>query len=768
MKSTHINWPALIISGQFTSENDEGFRLRELEAQLTEAQHLSVIPSFSYEDGYEIFRSRADLGCIIVDWDIPKETPKEKMSPIDIVRLIRKRNKKVPILLLTERTGVGNIPAETLEDISECLWKTADTVQFLSGRIERHILDYVNEVCPPFFGELVKYANEFKYAWHTPGHMGGLGFLRSPAGAAFFKFFGENMLRSDLSISVPELGSLLDHDGVTGDAEKNSAKVFGADQSYYVLNGTSNANQIIWRSQLVRDDIAFVDRNCHKSLNYSMVITDAFPVYMIPRRNSRGIIGPVRLSEFAPSFIRKKIKENALIPKSLKKDKAKMSALTNSTYDGICYNVTKIKKTLEKSVENLHFDEAWYAYAHFHPIYKNHYGMTDEKLDKNHPPVFCSQSTHKLLTALSQASMIHIKNGGEVKVSADEFNESYMMHGSTSPQYTMIASLDVATRMMQDHGSVLMDDIIKEAIHLRKNVARVAKELKKKAKDDWFFDMWQPKKVKVKGKMVNFENVSTDYLASHQDAWVLSKSNNWHGFGDIEDNFVMLDPIKLTFTTPGITDKGKMAPEGIPASIVTNYLIDKGIVCEKTDYYSFLLLNSLGTTEAKQGTLLSAMIGFKRLYDKNAPLDEVFPELVKSYPERYKDVGLKDHALNMHKYFKKHAILEMMQAAFEVIPDQVMKPAEAYHEVVRKNVEYVELEKMMGRTPAVMMVPYPPGIPIMMGGEVMNKKASPIFEYLKRRQDFENEFPGYESDIHGVEREESGGKKYFKTLCVKK
>ena len=195
--------------------------------------------------------------------------------------------------------------------------------------------------------------------------------------------------------------------------KKNSARVFGADQTYYVLNGTSNVNQIIWRSQLVRDDIAFVDRNCHKSLNYAMVITDAYPVYMIPRRNKRGIIGPVRLSEFSPESIRRKIREDALIPEELKGNEVKMSALTNSTYDGVCYNVVNIKRQLEKSVENLHFDEAWYAYARFHPMYKDHYGMTDDELDENHPPIFCSHSTHKLLTAFSQASMLHIKNGGQ-------------------------------------------------------------------------------------------------------------------------------------------------------------------------------------------------------------------------------------------------------------------------------------------------------------------------------------------------------------------
>lgn len=288
MSTTEISWPILIISGQFNEPNDEGFRLRELEEELINKQHCRMIPSLTYEDGYKIFCSRADFGCIVIDWDIPFENIQEKLKAIEIVRRMRKRNKKVPILLLTDCVEMGGISTETLEDINECIWKRGDTIPFLAGRIEKHLLDYVEKVYPPFFGKLVTYASEYKYAWHTPGHMGGMGFLRSPAGAAFFKFFGENVLRADLSVSVPELGSLLDHSGVTGDAEKNSAKTFGADQTYYVLNGTSNANQIIWRSQVTRDDIAFVDRNCHKSLNYAMVITDAFPIYMIPRRNKRG------------------------------------------------------------------------------------------------------------------------------------------------------------------------------------------------------------------------------------------------------------------------------------------------------------------------------------------------------------------------------------------------------------------------------------------------------------------------------------------------
>lgn len=766
MKITKHQWPLLIISGQFNMPNDEGFRLNELVHELEEVQQCSVIPSFTYEDAKEIFISRADIGVVIVDWDLPEEDDHELMSAQELITFMRGRNKTVPILLLTDRLETEDIPVDVLKKINGYLWKTADTIEFLSGRIETHLLEYIKSVYPKFFGMLVKYSEEYKYAWHTPGHMGGEGFLRSPAGVALFKFFGENTMRSDLSISVPELGSLLDHEGVVGDAEKFSAHVFGADYTYYILNGTSNVNQVIWRSQVLPDDIAFVDRNCHKSLNYAMVITNAFPIYMIPRRNKRGIIGPVRLSEFSPETIAKKILDSKLIPEKLKKNLPKMSALTNSTYDGVCYNVVNIKKELERSVANLHFDEAWYAYARFHPMYKNHFGMSDDD-NANHPPIFCSHSTHKLLTAFSQASMLHIKNGSSVKINPDEFNESYMMHGSTSPQYSMIASLDVATKMMHDNGQIMFNDMIVEAIQLRKKVVSLLNDLRAEDSNDWFFGMWQPKTLVINGKEHRFENVEAEVLAATQSAWVMSKNNSWHGFEDMEDDYAMLDPIKLTFTTPGIDDEGNMADEGIPAGIVTNYLIDKGIVCEKTDYYSFLLLHSLGTTKGKQGTLLAELFKFKELYDRNAPLREVFPELTSAYPEAYGNVGLKTHCNDIHKYFKEHKLLESMQKAFQVIPDQVMRPAEAYHKVVGKQVEYVELKDMMNRVPAVMVVPYPPGIPIIMGGEILNEKAKPIFDYLQKRQDFENIFPGYQSDIHGVERIEKNGKKYFRTMCIK-
>ena len=124
--------------------------------------------------------------------------------------------------------------------------------------------DYLENLLPPFFKALTRHAERSAYSWHTPGHAGGVGFLKSPVGYALHEFFGENTVRSDLSVSVPELGSLLDHTGPVKAAEAYAAKVFGADHTYFVTNGTSTANKIVWHSMAGRGDLVIVDRNCHK------------------------------------------------------------------------------------------------------------------------------------------------------------------------------------------------------------------------------------------------------------------------------------------------------------------------------------------------------------------------------------------------------------------------------------------------------------------------------------------------------------------------
>lgn len=770
--TSYKNWPILVLSQKQNAKSEKVSYQKEIFQMLETKFDCTLLKTASCAEAAQIFQSRADLGGILVCYNISENTG---YSPFFIeaeafMHNVYKQNEHLPLILLTNDAQPNDMPSDILDIIDDFIWINSNTLQFLAGRIADHLQRYLNFIYPKFFGKLIAYADKYKYAWHTPGHMGGAGFLRSPAGTAFYKYYGENTLRSDLSISVSELGSLLDHSGVTGEAEKNSAKVFGADQTYYVLNGTSNANQIIWTSQVGKNDLALLDRNCHKSLNYAMVRTDALPVYMTPRRNHLGIIGPVRLSEFTEASIRKKLKESPLIDEKYKEAPIRMMALTNSTYDGLCYNVKTIRRALSPRIERLHFDEAWFAYANFHPIYAEHYGLAkidnDEELkDKEVPLTFCSQSTHKLLTALSQSSMLHIHNGSRLKVDPVIFNESYMMFASTSPQYSMIASLDTATKMMQDQGYLLNHRIICDAIEIRKKMAKIYKEAKERG--EWAFKLWQPEQVEVGGSMVNFEDMDTEYLASHQEPWILSAKNNWHNFKDIEDNYVMLDPIKLTITTPGISYDGRPEDFGVPASIVARFLIDYNIVCEKSDYYSFLLLNSIGTDRAKQGALLTALFQFRHAYKNNASLSDVLPELAEKYPHTYGDIGLADHCQAMHKFFSENKILEIMQSACEKLPEPAITPHEAYEHVVRGDAELVDLHEISGRIPAVMVVPYPPGIPIIMGGEKI-KKGSMILKYLTILEKFENTFPGYESEIHGVERYEKNGRKFFRILCLKK
>ena len=306
-----------------------------------------------------------------------------------------------------------------------------------------------------------------------------MAFTKSPVGSAFHQFYGENTLRSDLSISVPELGSLLDHTGPIKDAEEEAARNFGADHTFFVTNGTSTANKIVWHGTVARGDVVFVDRNCHKSLLHALIMTGAVPVYFTPSRNAHGIIGPISLDQFTPESLQQRIAANPLASQAYKAgSKPRIAVVTNSTYDGLCYNAEKIADEIGSAVDFLHFDEAWYAYAAFHPFYENHYGMAKGKPREQDAIIFTTHSTHKLLAAFSQASMIHVRNSAQRDLDAERFNESFMMHTSTSPHYGVIAACDVASKMMEgEAGSSLVQEMHDEAIAFRRAMLHVRDDL---------------------------------------------------------------------------------------------------------------------------------------------------------------------------------------------------------------------------------------------------------------------------------------------------
>jgi arginine/lysine/ornithine decarboxylase len=603
---------------------------------------------------------------------------------------------------------------------------------------------------PPLAAALMKFSQVYEYSWHTPGHAGGTAFLKSPVGRIFFDYFGENLLRSDLSISVGSLGSLLDHTGPIGEHEKYAARVFGAHRTYCVTNGTSMSNRVIFMASVGRDQIALCDRNCHKSIEHSLVMSGAIPTYVVPLRNRYGIIGPIPPERLEKHAIAAAIAANPLAAGDAG-GRAVYSVVTNSTYDGLCYDARRVEELLDSSVDRIHFDEAWYGYARFNPLYRHRHAMRGDPADHTGPTVFATHSTHKLLAALSQASFLHVRDGRSAIPHA-RFNEAFMMHASTSPLYPIIVSNDITAAMMDGPGGItLTNESIQEAVAFRQTMGRVHREFADKGQ--WFFSAWNSDTVKERktGRALRFEDAPAARLAGDPDCWVLHPNDQWHGFGDIEDGFCMLDPIKVSIVTPGVSETGHLEDRGIPATLVTAYLHHRGVEVEKTTDFTILFLFSIGITKGKWGTLLNALLQFKRDYDQNAPLADVLPSLVASHPGAYAHVGLRDLADRMFAQLHETAQTEWLAQAFSTLPTPVVTPRAAYQRLVRDEIEPVRLDDLADRVLATSVVPYPPGIPLLMPGEATGSSHGPFLSYLRALCAWDQRFPGFGHDTHGVE-----------------
>ena len=332
------------------------------------------------------------------------------------------------------------------------------------------------------------------------------------------------------------------------------------------------------------------------------------------------------------------------------------AVVTNSTYDGLCYDVNRVVEELAKSVPRVHFDEAWYAYAKFHPIYRGRFAMDVPDDMPDRPAIFSVQSTHKMLAAFSMGSMVHIKLSPRAPLEFDQFNESFMMHGTTSPFYPLIASLDVAAAMMDEPaGPTLMDETIQDAISFRKAMSSIAHRLRiaESNGDGWFFRLYQPELVIDPRTQVSyiFEEAPDSLLGTESSCWTLKPGEDWHGYqdDDIRDDYCMLDPAKVTILTPGVNAQGVVGDWGIPAAVLTEFLDGRRVEIARTGDYTVLVLFSVGTSKGKWGSLLENLFEFKRLYDSEAPLEEALPDLVERYPLRYRNSTLKEVSDEMHR-----------------------------------------------------------------------------------------------------------------------
>ncbi len=434
-----FRFPIVIIDEDFRSENTSGLGIRAL-AEAIDKEGFEVLGVTSYGDLSQFAQQQSRASAFILSIDDEEFTGGPDLDPAVLnlrkfIEEIRRKNADIPIYLYGETRTSQHLPNDILRELHGFIHMFEDTPEFVARHIIREARATSTALQPPFFKALMDYAEDGSYSWHCPGHSGGVAFLKSPVGQMFHQFFGENMLRADVCNAVEELGQLLDHTGPVAQSERNAARIFNADHCFFVTNGTSTSNKMVWHHTVAPGDVVVVDRNCHKSILHAIIMTGAIPVFLTPdaqplrhhrpdpaeRVRARGDPGarspPIRCSR-------------ASTPKTVK---PRIMTLTQSTYDGVLYNTETIKHMLDGYVDTLHFDEAWLPHAAFHPFYGSYHAMGKNRARPKEPLVFATQSTHKLLAGISQAIQVLVQDSQTRKLDRHLFNEAYLMHTVDQP-----------------------------------------------------------------------------------------------------------------------------------------------------------------------------------------------------------------------------------------------------------------------------------------------------------------------------------------------
>ena len=778
----HRRFKFLICAPSFDGTEMEGNRLNEIVTSVEELG-FQVVRARRTDDAELAIRTDAAIGCIVVDWG--KGGLQGKAAAL--IALVRKRGLDVPILVLVRRKRLEDIPVEVLNDVDGYVFLAEETPEVIAKNLVGRLRNYAETLKTPFFGALVDYAEEGNQLWTCPGHNGGIFYGRSPIGRIFVEHLGEAVFRDDLDNSVVDLGDLLTHEGPALAAQKEAARIFGAERTYFVLNGTSTSNKIALQALVAEGDLVLFDRNNHKAAHHgALFLGGGIPVYLETDRNAYGLIGPIDFEALDEASIRQAIRENPLVtdPDAWQRPRPfRVAVIEQCSYDGTIISAELILRKLGHLCDYIMFDEAWAGFMKFHPLYKGRYAMGLTGLDGEQPGIIATQSAHKQLAGLSQTSQIHVRDkhldGQRRRVGHRRFNEMFLLHASTSPFYPLFASLDVGAHMMKGRqGEVLWDDTIRLGIELRKKLRAIKREFEEKDSDparSWFFEPFVPDLVMwpieaETPRPTPWELVPTDDLAADPRYWMLNPNEAWHGFTHVAPGYAMTDPNKLTLLTPGIDRAtGEYEAHGIPAPVVTEYLRENRIVPEKNDLNSMLFLLTPGVESSKAGTLLSWLVTFKKLHDENALVQDVLPEFFRRRRDRYTGIGLRDLCADMHAFYRQHQVARLQRLQFRRrhFPEIVMRPDEAVRHLVRNNVDYLPISEVEGRVATTLMLVYPPGIATIIPGERMDDRARPMIDYLLMFEQAANLFPGFETEIQGVYREkEPDGSIRFYTYVV--
>ncbi|MDF3007682.1 MAG: ornithine decarboxylase [Enterobacter kobei] len=602
------------------------------------------------------------------------------------------------ILALLKRTGF-QLPVFMFSDTPAVAPPGVEAV--IGGKaqelleLESAACRYEENLLPPFFDTLTQYVAMDNSTFACPGHQHGAFFKKHPAGRQFFDFFGENVFRADMCNADVKLGDLLIHEGSAKHAQKFAAKVFHADKTYFVLNGTSAANKVVTNALLTRGDLVLFDRNNHKSNHHGALIqAGATPVYLEAARNPFGFIGGIDEHCFDERYLREQIR--AVAPE--KADEARpfrLAVIQLGTYDGTIYNARQVIDKIGSLCDYILFDSAWVGYEQFIPMMADCSPLLLD-LHENDPGIFVTQSVHKQQAGFSQTSQIHKKDNhirGQARFCPHKrLNNAFMLHASTSPFYPLFAALDVNAKIHEgESGRRLWAECVELGIEARKAIIANCKMIKPFVPPEVAGRPWQ--------------DHPTHAIASERRFFSFEPGASWHGFDGYAREQYFVDPCKLLLTTPGIdAQTGDYTDFGIPATILAHYLRENGIVPEKCDLNSILFLLTPAESAEKMAHLQKAMF------------------------------------------------------RADSFPPVAMNPQDANSEFIRGNVELVRISEAEGRIAAEGALPYPPGVLCVVPGEVWGGAVQRYFLALEEGVNllpgFSPELQGVysETDADGIKR----------------
>lgn len=639
-----------------------------------------------------------------------------------------------------------NTPEELVGHVVGVISDNLTDRRLFGRQIDEAAKRYEDKVLPPFFGALAQYVYKGKSQFDCPGHQGGAYFRRHPAGRAFYDFYGEELFRSDLCNADVAMGDLLIHEGAPLKAQKAAAKIYNADKTYFVLNGTSASNKVVLNAALTPGDLVLYDRNNHKSVNHGALLqAGATPIYLETARNPFGFIGGIDEKCFDEKYLRDLIREKCP-EKADAKRPFRLAVIQLGTYDGTIYNARQVVDKIGHLCDYILFDSAWVGYEQFIPIMRDCSPLLLE-LGPEDPGIFVTQSVHKQQAGFSQSSQIHKKDahirGQDRFIPHKVLNNAFMMHASTSPFYPLFASLDVNAKMQEgEAGRRLWADCVKTTIDARKLLLDTCHHIKP----------FIPNKVRG----ADWKSYPTNLIAQDLEFFKFVPGEKWHSFEGYGENQYFVDPCKFMLTTPGINvETGEYEDFGVPATILANYLRENGIIPEKNDLNSILFLMTPAENKEKMDHLVSQIARFEKYLDEDAPLEDVLPGLYKHYEYRYHDYSIRQLCQEMHDFYKERNIKEIQKQMFcsEYMPKSVINPQDAHFAFLRGQAELVRMEDAEGRVAAEGALPYPPGVLCCFPGEVW---GGPVLKYFLAWQEAMGRMPGFAPELQGVYVEDNG------------